>query len=402
MNSPASDPRISRFPLGAAITAARLDADPYPMLALVREQEPISWVPSLGMWLVTGYEDVSRLLLDTERLTTASPRSPIVDTFGQNMLTTEGTDHSRYRRALQPSFMKPYIAEHLLAEIAASADELLAALGDAAEIDIRHAFAARLPVQVILATFGLPAGAEPLVRRWYDAFELGLANYEGDPIIRAAAKASAEEFRAYLQNAVHASRGNGTTTLLGRLTAEGGCDLSVTEVIQNMLIVLFGGISTVEALLLNAVWALGHRPEMLKLVREDRSLVGNVIEETMRWLSPVQSATRYAVCDQEILGVEVRAGDMLICSLAGANHDPRMFENPTRFDIRRPNSRRHLGFAIGPHLCLGFRLAKAEAEVGINRIIDRFPDLAIVAERSSPPTGYEFRQPRSLWLKARG
>lgn len=393
---PSLEARTERFPLGAAVMPAALEADPYPILAALRKHEPISWVPSLSMWVVTGYDDVQRLLLDDERLTTTSERSPIVDTFGRNMLTCEGPDHVRYRRALQPTFMMPNIRQSLEPAIAAAARRLIADLDGQAVVELRGGFAARLPVQVILLTFGLPLSGEPLVRHWYDDFERALANYEGDAEIRRRAATSVAEFRAFLEEAVEASRDAQAETLLGRLASKDDGTLSVPEIIQNLLIVLFGGISTVEALVLNAVWALGHHPDLLGRVRADRALLDQVIDETMRWLSPVQAATRYATVDQEILGVRVARGEMVNCMLAGANRDPRVFPDPDRFDIDRPNLRRHLGFATGPHLCLGFRLARAEALAALNALLDRFPDLRIVHARSSPPTGYEFRQPRML------
>ena len=164
---------------------------------------------------------------------------------------------------------------------------------------------------------------------------------------------------------------------------------------RNLSIILFGGISTVEALLLNCVWALFETPDALERVRRDMTLIPQLIEETMRWLSPVQSATRHVTERFEWQGIEFATDDTVNCMLGAANRDPAIFVEPDRFDLDRANSRRHLGFASGAHACLGSQLAKAEARIGLEVLL-ALPGLRLDRETSEPPSGYEFRQPRRL------
>ena len=118
----------------------------------------------------------------------------------------------------------------------------------------------------------------------------------------------------------------------------------------------------------------------------------------MRWLSPVQSATRHVITPFEWQGIEFASHDTVNCMLGAANRDPSVFTNPDRFDLDRANSRRHLGFATGTHACLGSHLAKAEAHIALQALLGRLGNLRLERSLTEPPSGYEFRQPRRLTL----
>lgn len=390
--------RHASFPLGAAVTIAELERDPYPVYARLRAAEPLSWIAALDMWWVTDHATARAVLMDAASFTTAWPGSLIFDTFGTHMLTTEGGEHDRQRMAAQPAFLGANIRTRLEPAIAEASSGLIAAL-PAGPVELRTAFASRLPIQTVLIAFGLPLSAEARLRGWYDAFEHALANFTGDAGVRAAAAASVAAFHAWIDEEIAAIRvGAANDGLLGTLVAGGRHRLSDAEIRRNMLIIFFGAISTVEALILNAVWALHHHPEVAARVRADHALIPRLLDETIRWLGPVQSATRHVVADTALGGVVLGAGETVNVMLGAANHDPAVFPDPTRFDLDRPNGAAHLGFATGPHLCLGFRLAKAEAGIALTQLLDRFPTLAVDMDDSQPPTGFEFRQSKRLVL----
>lgn len=391
--------REKRFPVGREITLAELDRDPYPAFERLRQHEPISWVAALNMWYIVGYEHVRTALFDTSRLTTESAQSTILDTFGAHILTTEGATHDRYRRALRHPFTPAFIGTHLEAAIAAAAAALIDGFEKQGEVDVRSAFASRLPIQVILLVCGLPAQAEPQMRRWYDSFEAALANFAGDHAIREAARRSVAEFHDLLDIAINSMIGVNEYSLLARLVqAPANERLSNDEIKRNLSIVFFGGISTVEALLLNSLWALFEHPDVLQRVQSDLTLLPQLVEETMRWLSPVQSATRHVVTPFDWEGVEFASHDTVNCMLGAANRDPSIFTDPDRFDLDRANSRRHLGFATGAHACLGSHLAKVEVRIGLEALLRRLHSLRLERSLTEPPNGYEFRQPRRVTL----
>jgi cytochrome P450 len=385
-----------RFPAGRAVTLQELDRDPYAVFARLAEHEPISWIPALGMWYVVGYENVRTALADP-RLTTVSERSTIYDTFGEHMLTSEGAAHDRYRRTAQQFFTPSYIRSQLEPVIRARTESLVDDFEGQGRAELRSAFAARLPVQAMLSVCGLPAAAEPRMRAWYDDFEAALANFSGDRGVRDTARRSVSAFHALMDEAIRSSRGAGDSSLVAHLVHAPPADRLDDEAVKrNLSIIFFGGISTVEGLLLNSLWALFETPGALDRVRRDIAQVPQVIEETMRWLSPVQSATRHVTESFEWQGIEFAPHDTVNCMLGAANRDPAIFVDPDRFDLDRANSRRHLGFAVGAHSCLGSQLAKAEARIGLQTLLTRLPGLRIERDASDPPSGYEFRQPRRL------
>jgi cytochrome P450 len=116
----------------------------------------------------------------------------------------------------------------------------------------------------------------------------------------------------------------------------------------------------------------------------------------MRWLSPVQSATRHVTEPFEWRGIQFSSHDTVNCMLGAANRDPSIFADPDRFDLHRANSRRHLGFATGAHACLGSHLAKAEVAIGLGTLLSRLHNVRLERSLTAPPSGYEFRQPRKL------
>lgn len=395
--TPTMSARRARFPLGHAIGLDELERDPYPVFARLREHEPISWVTVLNMWYVVGYENVRTALLDSARLTTASVQSTIYDTFGTQILTSEGAIHDRYRAAAKQSFTPKYIHSHLEPAIRTAANMLVSEFEARGQVELRAAFASRLPIQVMLLLCGMPASIEPQMRRWYDSFEAALANFAGNPRVRERARQSVVEFHAMLDAAMISMGQTDEHTLLAHLVRAPVAErLSSEEIKRNLSIILFGGISTVEALILNSLWALFEHPDTLRRVQNDSTLIPKVIEETMRWMSPVQSATRHVTESFEWQGIEFSQHDTVNCMLGAANRDPSVFEDPDRFDLDRANSRRHLGFATGSHACLGSHLAKAEVGAGLQTLLARLRNLRMDRSLTQPPSGYEFRQPRQL------
>jgi cytochrome P450 len=285
----------------------------------------------------------------------------------------------------------------LEAAIRIAANSLVEDFESLGQADLRAVFANRLPIQVMLVVCGMPAGAEPRMRRWYDSFEAALANFTGDPRVRAAAAQSVAEFHALLDSSIGSIEEADEHSLLSLLvTAPAGERLSNDEIKRNLSIIFFGGISTVEALLLNSLWALFENSGTLERIQHDHTLIPQAIEETMRWLSPVQSATRHVTEAFEWQGIEFSAHDTVNCMLGAANRDPSIFTHPDSFDLDRVNSRRHLGFATGAHACLGSHLAKVEVRIGLETLLSRLHNVRLERSLTTPPSGYEFRQPRKL------
>lgn len=391
--------RARQFPLGDSIALNDLNLDPYPHYHRLRTAEPVSWVNAVGMYLVTRYEDVQTVLRDTVNFATGTEHSLLFDTFGEHMLTTESEQHNLYKTPLLPTFRPGRIREFMGDAIVGHADSLIDEFCHSGEVELRSAYASRLPIKTVLSLFGLPQSDESLLRKWYGSFEAGLANFTWDPTVRAAAQANMRVFHEYLQRHIEAKRRNPDGLLLDQLLqVKKPRTLRDEEVRCNAAIIFFGGISTVEALILNTVYTLHTHPTVLQRLTASRELMQPLLEEVVRWLGPVQSATRHVSGEVVLNGVTLQPGDTVNCMLGAANRDPAVFDSPDEFNIDRDNLRRHLGFAIGSHHCLGSHLAKLEAGIAIARLLERFPAWRFDPQRAPVVRGYEFRQPPALQL----
>jgi cytochrome P450 len=375
-----------------------LAIDPYPTYARLQAEEPISWIPALKMYYVVKYEHVHAMLNDPARFAAGTEQSTLFDTFGSHMLTEDSCNHERYKNEFLPSLTSTACRSGMRNVIARHVDALIDGFEQDDHVDLREALAARLPILTMLSLFGIPLERESDVREWYDSFEAALANFQWDNEVRRIARCNVESFRSMIQESCEQySRSPNPAALLSRLI-HSGTRLDPTAVEQNSLIVFFGGISTVEALLLNAVYALCTNPQVLAALRRDGALMTAVLDETIRWSGPVQSATRHVAFDTSFAGVEFRRGDTVNCMIAAANRDPDKFGAPERFDIARAGLRQHLGFGTGLHHCLGSHLAKFETQIALERLLARLPNLRIEQGNVCAPYGSEFRKPPHLPL----
>jgi cytochrome P450 len=165
--------------------------------------------------------------------------------------------------------------------------------------------------------------------------------------------------------------------------------LGQEEVVSNAAVLLFGGIDTTEGMIVNAVRQVLGDPEALELIRGSADLLHSAIEESTRLEPAAAVVDRY----------EIRKGDLVTVSIAGANRDPAVFSEPDRFDIGRANARLNLSFARGPHFCLGAHLARTETAIAIRRLVDRLPALRLDPGHPNTPRGLVFRKPLALCVR---
>ena len=397
------------------LTFAALHDDPYPLLARLRDETPVRHAPAMGMWLVTRRDLILTVLRDPATFTVERDDSPIRDTFGRHMLSTDGERQRRDKSACAPPFNARAVREDAGPAVAHECERLLERLagsvtGDIGWAELRGALAGPLAVFSVAHLLGLPVGVHATLRGWYDDFAAALADFDPTSRARARGRARAEEFRRVVRWLVRRARDEGEgavhgRTLLGALargesSGNGGSDRLDDEAIcANALIVLFGGIETTEAAILNATWSLLAHPAQAELVRREPSLLPNAIEESLRWEPAVQTCHRYATRDVVLGGVTVPAGATVQCMIGGANRDPAHFEEPDVFDVHRANASDHLAFGVGRHFCLGAALARREVQLALGGLLARFPTIALDSDRPCRPEGHEFRKPPELWVR---
>ena len=386
--------------LGEGVSLEDLERDPYPIYARLRDDEPVSWVPAVQLWLVTRYDDVRHVDLTPKVFTAQTDPSTLNRTMGTNMLGSEGPDQQRIRRMVEPPFRPRDVEERTRGMIPRLAHELIDGLADRGECDLFREFCDPMSVRSLRFMLGLDEVPWEDLLRWNEGLMPGLANFEGDPAKQAPADAASAELGDALERVMDRLEEEPDGSVLWwMLHFDGGGErMSREEIVANTKLMLSGGLQEPRDLIALSTWALLSHPEQLAEVRADRSLVRPVVEETLRWAGPVGTSTRQTTRDTELAGVRLAEGALIGAVLSSANRDPRRFDDPDRFDLHR-KERAHLAFAIGPHFCLGAWFGRHLARVSLEVLLDRLPNLRPNPERPVELRGWEFRAPLSTWVR---
>lgn len=368
--------------------------DPHPLYKELRERAPIFKTALGGMWIVSGFENCRALLRDprvgspddgqgtVSRLQVDGSPRPVRDSENRPMLFLNPPDHTRIRGLVSRAFT-PRRVERLRPEIAAQTDALLDELGG--EGDFVDGLAFPLPANVISALVGVPEEQ----RDWLRTLIADLVpTIEPTASAEAMEKAGVAGTRAaeYLVGLIEQRRADPQDDMLSALiqASDGEDRLTQDEVISNVFLIYAAGFETTTHLLGNMVRQLVAHPDQLQRVRDDRSLIPSAVEEVLRFDPPVQLDGRYVFEDIEIDGVTIEAGDSIITLLAAANRDPAVCVDPDTFDVERDDIQ-IMSFGSGIHYCLGAALARLEAQVVLERLIDRYDTWEITAEPAWQP-----------------
>jgi cytochrome P450 len=406
--------RARRYPLGAAVTLADLDDDPHPVLARLRDAEPVSWVPVLHGWLVTRRDLALQVMRDAATFTVDDPRFSTARIVGPSMLSLDGVQHDRHRRPFTGPFSRAAVHDQLDAFVTAEADRLVSVMRPAGRGDLSRGLAAPLAVAVVARVLGLGQVPPATILAWYDAIVGAVSQLAsagpGAALPPAPAVTAGMAAFSQLSDGLKAVTENAAGAFLladaARPVSRGGralpgpgpgaAGLSPDEIVSNAAVLMFGGIETTEGMIANAAWyLLGHR-DQLGLVLADPGLLPQAIEESLRLEPAAAVVDRYATRDTALGGAEVSHGDLVSVSVAGAGRDPAVFSSPDRFDVRRGNAAQNLAFARGPHFCLGVHLARLEARAALTAALGRLPRLRLDPDRPATPRGLVFRKPPSL------
>jgi len=383
------------FPLGAAVTVAELERDPHPLLAELREHEPVSWLPALGGWLVTRRDLAVDVMRDASAFTVDDPRFSTARVVGPSMLSLDGPQHTRHRTPFADRFRPKDVETRLAAFIEQEAARLVGALRPAGAAELRRGLAGPLAVAVVAESLGLAGAEAATVLAWYDAIVGAVSDISAGLEPRPGGTDAFGRLSASVRATVQ--EGDREALLVAAAT-EGGLELP--EVVSNAAVMMFGGIETTEAMILNAALHLLSAPEQLALVRADPGLIPDAVEESLRLEPAAAVVDRYATRDVELAGAPIRAGDLVTVSIAGANRDPGVFAEPgpDRFELRRPNARQHLAFAQGPHFCLGAHAARLETRAALGLLLAELPGLRLDPDRTAAPHGLVFRKPEHVYV----
>ena len=365
-------------------------ADPYPFYKRLREKEPIHQSP-LGFWVLTRYEDCVAVLRD-QRFGREEFQQMLTAVYGdetekpalpRSMLFRDPPDHTRLRALVSKAFT-PRMIETMREHIQEIVDRLLDRVQDAGRMDVIEDLAYPLPVTVICEMLGVPVDDHGSIRGWsaeiarsLDA--IGLPSDEG---IVERGRRSRRALADYFRRLVPERRARPQNDLLSGLLAaeEQGDKLTPDEVIAMCLLLFIAGHETTVNLIGNGTLALLRHPEQLKKLRAEPSLIGNAVEELLRYDSPVQRTARITTTEVELAGQPLAKGTMVITALGAANRDPAQFADPDRLDVTRKDPR-HISFGFGIHFCLGAPLARVEGQLALGTLLRRAPNLALAESK---------------------
>ncbi|HEX8820561.1 MAG TPA: cytochrome P450 [Archangium sp.] len=374
------------FAEGETLWSPHVRANPFPLYRRMREEFPVARItdPQLGLqfWLCTRYQDVVSLMRDP-RLTqdpTLLPEDVRQRFYGQtlsalnrHLLTVDPPDHTRMRSLVAKAFT-PRRIEELRPRITAICSELLEGLMARGSGDFLEALAFPLPIIVIAELLGIPSEDRDRFRQWTQAFFAPPSQGAREKV-----REASEHFFKYLDAFFVQRRQQPREDLTSALMAaeEQGDRLSPQELTSLVFLLLVAGYETTANLLGNGLLELLRHPDELRRLREDRSLLPSAVEEMLRYCGPAElSMLRFAKEDLELRGQRIQAHEAIRVDFLAADRDPEQFPEPDRFDLgRTPN--RHVAFGQGIHFCLGAPLARLEAVITFELLLERAPGMRL-------------------------
>ncbi|TDV38588.1 cytochrome P450 [Actinophytocola oryzae] len=370
--------------------------DPWPTFAWMRAEAPFYFYEPLDTFVVTRHADVRAvagrpsvfvnskgLFLNDVKYQAQAGDELITDSFfpkcGEQVGTTDPPRHAELRRVIAPAFSAEAL-KRVRESLVWYVRDLVAGIVPDSPADW-VSYADLVPIRAAIELIGLPDTEMERVRFWSDELEkLG-----GDLTFEElrAASAQFQSLQRFIVENMEAKRrvpGDGdllTTLLSAELDAKG---VSEANVVMFAMTMLAAGNDTTRSLLSGLVHELARHPEQWELLRGDRSLMPQAIEETLRYVTPARAMLRTATEDVEINGQLIREGQHVYLMYMAANRDESVFPDPDRFDIRRRESGRHLAFGVGIHLCAGARLVRTEAPIVLDALLDRFSGVELAGE----------------------
>ena len=375
----------------------------------LRDEDPVHHDLELNRLFLTRASDVAALLKD--RSLSSDTRNAGPGTYGamlgefrsdgeeRSMLMLDDPDHKRLRSLVTQAFNQRAI-DAVKPRIVETATALLDAIDPDQPFDIIASYAGPLPTVVIAEMLGVDAADKDDFRRWSAGTDQSF-NPVMTPEQREVIDEAVSALRKYLGRITEGRRQEPGDDLISGMiaAADQGTQLSTTEIVTMCQLLLVAGNVTTTDLIGNGVVALLQRPEELDKLRQNPDLIANTVEEVLRYDPPVVQTMRTAVEDREIAGVAVSKGDSLMPSLQAASLDPELNPDPQNFDVTRSRPT-HFAFGGGAHFCLGAPLARAEAQIALPMLFERFPKLRLSdrsLERKIAPAFNGFGE---IWVEA--
>ncbi len=367
-------------------------ANPYTLFDRMRAEDPVHWSPRLKSWVLTRYDDVKRVCLEPERMSSdrlrpffasipseeAKKIGDIMRYLSLWMVFKDAPEHTRLRRLTSKVFhnksmqaMRPQVEE--------ISYWLLDRIGDNAEFDFVAEFAGPLPCLVIMSMLGVPRADLTKVKRMSDEMALFIGSSRTSSEKYDTAEAATHEMAEYFRHHIASRRAAPQADLLTELVQldDKGDRLSEDELIATCILLLFAGHETTTNHIANGMLSLTQFPGEMAKLRAHPALAPAAVEELLRYEGPSGAQVRIVAQAHELRGKQLKEGDRVFMMLNAANRDPEAYAEPNRLDLDRDGVA-HLTFGFGQHICLGFPLARLEGQVAFPALLGHFRSIETV------------------------
>lgn len=361
----------------------------------MRDEDPAHWSPVLKAWVLTRYDDVKRVCLDTANMSSdrlrpffatlpsaeAARIADLIRYLTLWMVFRDPPEHTRLRR-LAAKVFNVRSMHALRPDIEAVTGYLLDELQGRSEFDSIGEFAGPLPALVIMRMLGVPRAELPRLKRLSDEMALFIGSARDSPDKYARAEAATTEMAALFRDLIVLRRKRPQEDLLTELVEveDNGDRLSEDELVATCVLLLFAGHETTTHHIANGLRALLQFPAELHRLRAQPGLAAAAVEELLRYDGPIGAQVRIAQAHQVLHGKRIAPGDRVFLLINAANRDPRAFPEADRLDLLR-NGVPHLTFGFGAHICLGFPLARLEGQIALPAVLRRWRRIEIAAPR---------------------
>ncbi len=358
--------------------------DIYPPIAEAREQSKIVRTSDGGMY-VLGHDEIEGVLKNPKFAAAdllgmmGLSEGPVWEWWNRLMFSNNDPLHGRLRRLVTRAFT-PRRIERERPRIRALADALIDSAIEQGDVDLMATVAHHLPSQVMADLFRIPETDRDMFCEW--TTDIGLAfGAASDPVVRGRVEDALAHLDEYSSKLIEERRSDPGDDLLSELIAaeEAGDRLNTRELIDLVENLLFAGHDTTRGSLGALLFLLHDNPASMAAVREDATLIPGAVEESLRFEAITFSTARTATEDVVVDGVTVEAGTPLGVCLPAASRDPRNYESPDIFDIRRKDPNPPT-FGAGAHYCIGAALARAELQEFVSSVVDRTSAVEVQAE----------------------
>ncbi|MBV9042531.1 MAG: cytochrome P450 [Acidimicrobiia bacterium] len=361
------------------VLAPEFWVDPYPAFAELRDDAPVKWHEECALWTIARHDDLMRISRDpatfcSGRGVLPSDRQREVDPAA-SILFLDPPDHHRHRKLVSPAFTPRRISA-LEDRVRRLAKELLDEVDAGEAVDFAPAVAEPLPMLVIADMLGVPASDRDQFKLWSDA----MIDAATEPTEEAYALAF--ELWQYFEKIIEERRVDPADDLISVIAHAEVDDVPLNNAELNgfCMTLLVAGNETTRNLITGGIEALANHRDQLQRLVSDRTLIPSAVEEMLRWVTPVMNFARTATKDVELRGERIAEGQMVFMLYGAANRDPEVFgPSADSFDVGRdPNP--HVAFGFGEHYCMGASLARLEARVLFDELLQRYSTVELAGE----------------------